>query len=374
MKRKNKILIIVLFIVMVSLFNTVLFLSQISSVQPNQSGSEVIPLKNNFIKKINIHSSIDTLTWRKEGASEIVNFPFCDPGDSLLVWLQPVAACSLISIRFKPVNFVGTVILDIWDASHYEPLIYSTDSTDMKGRWGTFEPITCGSCWYPDLSDHSPLGWSETDPDRHFWGPCSCHVTRSDSNSWVDIPATSAPQGNIDIGEDPFYIGGCFFTTSGCGFHTQEDYPRNGPYSFFKFYSSPGGPAPNDGWFLRSYFPWFEVIVKYYESPTSIQNDSVEPLPSHFRLFQNYPNPFNVTTDIRYQIADYGSPYTASLKIYNILGQTIKTMVDEVQEEGTYCIQWDAKDEDENDVGSGVYFYRLMAGDFVETRRMLMLK
>ena len=81
-----------------------------------------------------------------------------------------------------------------------------------------------------------------------------------------------------------------------------------------------------------------------------------------------------MTTDIRYQIIDDGSPTPTSLEIYNILGQGVRRLVDEFKEPGMYTVRWDGKDDFRNNVGSGVYFYQLKTGDFLETKRMLLLK
>ena len=61
---------------------------------------------------------IDTLTWRNEGASQNVNFGFLNHGDSMLVWLKPPAACSLVAIRFRPINWEGNLLLDVWNAKN----------------------------------------------------------------------------------------------------------------------------------------------------------------------------------------------------------------------------------------------------------------
>jgi hypothetical protein len=89
-------------------------------------------------------------------------------------------------------------------------------------------------------------------------------------------------------------------------------------------------------------------------------------LPKEFSLYQNYPNPFNPTTRIKYNL-----PATSAVKlvIYNILGQTVATVVDEVQEAGYKSVEWSA-----NNVSSGVYFYKLTAGDFVEIKKMLLVR
>jgi len=97
-------------------------------------------------------------------------------------------------------------------------------------------------------------------------------------------------------------------------------------------------------------------------------------LPSSSSLSQNYPNPFNPTTSIKYQIKKLSSPHALSgelvqLKIYDILGKEIETLVNEKQSPGTYEVNWDG-----SIYPSGVYFYKLSTGDFTETKKMVLLK
>jgi hypothetical protein len=87
--------------------------------------------------------------------------------------------------------------------------------------------------------------------------------------------------------------------------------------------------------------------------------------PNKFSLSQNYPNPFNPSTTIRY---DLPTSLKVSLNIYNTLGQLVATLVDEKMEPGSYTVQWNAN------VPSGVYFYRLQAGEYMEAKRMILLK
>jgi hypothetical protein len=89
-------------------------------------------------------------------------------------------------------------------------------------------------------------------------------------------------------------------------------------------------------------------------------------LPKEFSLYQNYPNPFNPTTMIKYNL-----PVTTTVKlvIYNILGQVVTTIVDGVQEAGYKSVEWST-----NNFSSGVYFYKLTAGDYVETKKMLLIR
>lgn len=88
-------------------------------------------------------------------------------------------------------------------------------------------------------------------------------------------------------------------------------------------------------------------------------------------LSQNYPNPFNPETTIKYQIAE---TTPVSLKIYNFWGQEVLTLVDGIKEVGTYEVQWSAKNKLGEALPSGVYVYRLQAGDYVESKKLVLLK
>lgn len=94
-------------------------------------------------------------------------------------------------------------------------------------------------------------------------------------------------------------------------------------------------------------------------------------LPKTFGLDQNYPNPFNPTTTISYQLAEQRD---VRLVIFNILGQVVKTLVDGVQPAGFYTVRWDGRNNEGMRVSSGMYFYRLKAGNTFMTKKMLLLK
>ncbi|MBN2090749.1 carboxypeptidase regulatory-like domain-containing protein, partial [candidate division KSB1 bacterium] len=110
---------------------------------------------------------------------------------------------------------------------------------------------------------------------------------------------------------------------------------------------------------------------------TAVENENYSnSIPTHFELEQNYPNPFNPTTNIHYQV-----PLNSKIiiKVYNILGQDIRTLVDKHQEAGNYLIQWDGKDENGNLVPSGLYFYQMKAIsnegiDFQKITKMSLIK
>jgi hypothetical protein len=98
-----------------------------------------------------------------------------------------------------------------------------------------------------------------------------------------------------------------------------------------------------------------------------------ENVPTTFSLSQNYPNPFNPTTTIQFSVGSAsgrtGEPARVTLKVYDVLGGEVLTLVDERKQPGVYAVTWDA-----STVPSGVYFVRLTAGSFSQTRKAEVVK
>jgi 5-hydroxyisourate hydrolase-like protein (transthyretin family) len=107
------------------------------------------------------------------------------------------------------------------------------------------------------------------------------------------------------------------------------------------------------------------VKVRVENTLTGIESLAAQ-IPNDYELYQNYPNPFNPSTNIRFQIKE---PNFITLKIFNILGKEIATLVNEKKSPGTYEVKFNA-----GNLPSGIYFYKLSAGDFTDTRRLLLLK
>jgi len=99
---------------------------------------------------------------------------------------------------------------------------------------------------------------------------------------------------------------------------------------------------------------------------TAIKQPTWTTVPSSFRLLQNYPNPFNPTTTISYQLS---AVTQVNLSVYDILGRRVETMVNAKQNAGSYNVTFDA-----NRLASGVYFYRLEAGAFSQTKKLMVIK
>ncbi len=94
-------------------------------------------------------------------------------------------------------------------------------------------------------------------------------------------------------------------------------------------------------------------------------------VPASYRLAQNFPNPFNPATTIRFDIREKGN---VSLKIYNVAGQLVKTLVNEVRDAGSYNENWNGTNDTGSRVSSGVYFYKIESGNFTATRKMVLLR
>ena len=102
---------------------------------------------------------------------------------------------------------------------------------------------------------------------------------------------------------------------------------------------------------------------------TALSANNINPF--SFQLNQNYPNPFNPTTSISYQVQLSGD---VTLNIYDVLGNRIKTLIDEPKAIGDYEIKWDGTNQMGERLSSGQYFYQLKVGDFVSTKKMVLLK
>jgi len=121
---------------------------------------------------------------------------------------------------------------------------------------------------------------------------------------------------------------------------------------------------------------WDNVEFREVEALIVSVNDDRDGLisgaiPTDYRLFPNYPNPFNPITTIEYHLPEATS---VTLEIYNLLGQRVKTLVDDYQQAGSWRVVWDARDEYGRKVSSGMYIYRLRTDKATMMQKMLLLK
>jgi len=112
------------------------------------------------------------------------------------------------------------------------------------------------------------------------------------------------------------------------------------------------------------------LVLSHPALVTAVAEDAA-PHPVAFQLRQNYPNPFNARTVISYQLPQ---PGTTELSIYNTAGQLVRCLVAAAQPAGSHQAIWDGVDDGGKAVGTGVYLYRLQAGEKRQTRRLLLLR
>jgi len=144
-----------------------------------------------------------------------------------------------------------------------------------------------------------------------------------------------------------------FTTSSGGGTSSDGVYVNQVVMGQITSEQSSDGEYDNGGGFFGGADDWMTDIEEVQ-------------LPLQFELSQNYPNPFNPNTTIMYSLPE---PSHVSLEIYNILGQKTATLISEYQDAGNHTVMWQA-----NDMSSGMYFYRIVAADHTESRKMLLLK
>ncbi len=127
--------------------------------------------------------------------------------------------------------------------------------------------------------------------------------------------------------------------------------------------------SKNDGNSYSNYSPVGKFSIDAVTGIDDNKNKNI--IPSAFELSQNYPNPFNPSTIIRFALPKSSF---VTLKIYNILGQEVKTLVNENRNAGTYSVQWNGDDNFGIQAASGAYIYRIISGENVVTKKMILLR
>lgn len=146
---------------------------------------------------------------------------------------------------------------------------------------------------------------------------------------------------------------------SGFGLNHLENIDDSGPEYTFDIQFGSINPNKYNAWDFDNR----KVRTAVAESPGSA--------PFTYSLAQNYPNPFNPETSIQYSLAKAGK---VTLTIYNVMGQKVRTLVDESKPAGNYTVSWNGRTDRNTPVSTGVYFYKINAGDFNQIKKLLFLK
>ena len=112
---------------------------------------------------------------------------------------------------------------------------------------------------------------------------------------------------------------------------------------------------------------FFNCLYSYVVRKVNLKNS----IPKEFSLSQNYPNPFNSTTLIQYGLKEN---VNVKITVYDILGRVVKSLVNDYQDAGFRSVTWDGTDNSGSSVATGLYIYKIEAGDFVSAKKMLMIK
>ena len=222
-------------------------------------------------------------------------------------------------------------------------------------------------------SSPTPLGSNfEADDDilnSYHWSPA---ITMADSGSFV-IAWHDFRNGNPDIYAQ---------TYNAFGIPAGSNYLVSNPRFTAFEQAEPSLSSSNS----RIYFTWMENRIGNWDiyarvvdwTWTKVGEDESAGLPKSFELSQNYPNPFNPSTTLPFTVKSSQwsvvSPIHTTLKVYNILGQLVRILVDEEKAPGNYKVVWDGKDNSGKEVSSGIYFYQLKTEEYTATRKMVLLR
>ena len=214
-----------------------------------------------------------------------------------------------------------------------EPITKVSDSTFHL----TFEVNHHYSHVYPDSTPHTSLNFIDTVKMHSFYSK------------------------GINVIQNPLFYGESISGTENWEINTILDMNLiSDEYKFnYRIEAVDKGLLPH-----RSFAPDSGYFTAVYNTTTDV--NEIEETATAFTLYQNYPNSFNPTTNIEFQIAEFGF---VKIKVYDILGNEIATLVNEQKPAGIYEIEFNARN-----LPSGIYFYQLKAGNYIETKKMVLIK
>jgi hypothetical protein len=115
----------------------------------------------------------------------------------------------------------------------------------------------------------------------------------------------------------------------------------------------------------------YEATTGIFYITENMSNSETDVFPSKFQLAENYPNPFNPITTLRYDLPENG---LVTIIIYDMLGREVKTLINQTQDAGYRSVIWDATNNYGKPVSAGIYLYQLQAGEYIQTKKMVLLK
>ncbi len=325
---------------------------------------------------------------KPDSNSTLWNIGYSVSNDNGKTWSAPAVVPGSEHLSFLNSNIYHQMTEPVLDkAGNWHIFGIGVDTTDYKGKLGPsgfpepYRPYDFrfdGSTWTitkiaePQLVTNGIVGWGDyADQEENMMNEPSIGPDGTIYYTYVDIIDTTGSNGDPDLFN--FNIMVVYSEDNGITW--------SNPVSVLDQYHGyePNGVARNATDKLhityRDHHDADNPGLYYYmgvptdtlkQLATSIGAGANASVPGEFALYQNYPNPFNPTTTIRFDLKESGR---VRLTVYNALGQKIATLVDKKMQAGHKGVVWDAQD-----MPTGIYFYRLEAGSYTETKRMILLK
>lgn len=253
---------------------------------------------------------------------------------------------------------VDYISAEQWARAELELSDYG-DSTDIHDIVETFTEGTGGE-WYRPGEDYVTRGWSY---NVYKMANSSTDAIRFhlDGDNTGSAGGSAFFEGRVVVMRDGAPIYHSLAMTNGQDGEAAISVSPADSEIFFVIAATPDHFAGNQK---------YSYQIKIDRGVTSVENE-LTVIPQEFALYQNYPNPFNPETTIRYQLPESANVF---VNIYNLKGQLVRTLVNENKEAGRHETVWDARHETGQSIPSGVYFYRIQAGDFVEVKKLTLLR
>ncbi len=202
------------------------------------------------------------------------------------------------------------------------------------------------------------IHWADDDGIMDSWGSRASLI--QDPNDYVTLA--------VEWTEDRYY----FYVNDNLNFDTRAGLSGIDEYIILSVEPSNWASLPDsiqNGATVQDTF-FVDYVRVYKMNPTDIESNDIE-IPNSYMLKQNYPNPFNPSTTIKYSIPSVETHGNASVQlvVYDILGKKVATLVNKEQQPGNYEVSFNA-----HDLPSGMYLYRINAGNFSDTKKMLLIK
>lgn len=312
-------------------------------------------------RNIGYATSPDTINWTEYNANPIVEPG--PPGSWDDVWVDSPNVLFINGVyHMWYCGFDGTYVqtghatsLDgiTWDKDTLNPVLRVGPPGSWDGFW-TYQPSVLfdGSGYHMFYSGSSVSGAFQWRTGYAYsfngsnWIKYDDPTTTTTSYAESDPVLSTGPSGSWD----DTYVGqsSVIFNNNSSGSIT----------GFKMWYGGGNGTGTGDIGFASTDTSDF--------TPVGVEDNKLNVIPTEFSISQNYPNPFNPSTSIKYQIPVEG---IVTLKIFNILGEEVNALINKEKPAGVYELTWNAEN-----LPSGVYFYQLQAGNFVETKKMILLR